>query len=89
MSQHTSMHVKVGQRVRYENKLYKCVQAHTSQADWTTWATMVAGKRPLAKVVANLTRTSYCTVGSDGAIDVSSTVSADANYIFTAVYLLP
>ena len=23
-----------GQRVRYEDKLYKCVQAHTSQADW-------------------------------------------------------
>lgn len=22
-------------RVSYENKLYKCVQAHTSQADWT------------------------------------------------------
>lgn len=22
-------------RVRYEEKLYKCVQAHTSQADWT------------------------------------------------------
>lgn len=25
----------VGQRVRYEDKLYKCVQAHTSQDDWT------------------------------------------------------
>lgn len=25
----------VGERVRYEEKLYKCVQAHTSQADWT------------------------------------------------------
>jgi hypothetical protein len=24
-----------GQRVRYEDKLYKCVQAHTSQDDWT------------------------------------------------------
>lgn len=24
-----------GIRVRYEDKLYKCVQAHTSQADWT------------------------------------------------------
>lgn len=22
-------------RVRYEDKLYKCVQAHTSQSDWT------------------------------------------------------
>lgn len=27
------------QRVRYGEKLYKCVQAHTSQADWTPDAT--------------------------------------------------
>lgn len=25
----------VSDRVRYNGKLYKCVQAHTSQADWT------------------------------------------------------
>lgn len=25
----------VGDRVRYTGKLYKCIQAHTSQADWT------------------------------------------------------
>lgn len=25
----------VGQRLQYGGKLYKCVQAHTSQADWT------------------------------------------------------
>ena len=24
----------VGDRVQYEGKLYKCLQAHTSQADW-------------------------------------------------------
>lgn len=23
------------ERIRYEDKLYRCVQAHTSQADWT------------------------------------------------------
>ena len=28
-----------GDRVRYEGTLYKCVQAHTSQADWTPPAT--------------------------------------------------
>lgn len=27
------------QRVRYGDKLYKCVQAHTSQSDWTPDAT--------------------------------------------------
>ena len=25
----------IGDRIRYEDTLYKCVQAHTSQADWT------------------------------------------------------
>lgn len=25
----------VGDKVQYENKVYKCVQAHTSQSDWT------------------------------------------------------
>ncbi len=25
----------IGQRVRYEDKLYRCNQQHTSQADWT------------------------------------------------------
>ena len=25
----------VGDRVRYDNTLYKCLQAHTSQTDWT------------------------------------------------------
>lgn len=28
-----------GDRVRYGNTLYKCVQAHTSQSDWTPDAT--------------------------------------------------
>ena len=29
----------VGQRVQYNGKLFKCVQSHTSQADWTPEAT--------------------------------------------------
>ena len=29
----------IGQRVRYGDKLYKCVQAHTSQSDWMPSAT--------------------------------------------------
>ncbi len=29
----------VDQRIRYENKLYRVVQAHTSQAEWTPDAT--------------------------------------------------
>lgn len=29
----------VGQRIQYGGKLYKCVQGHTSQADWTPDAT--------------------------------------------------
>lgn len=31
---HTDTAYTVGIRVRYGDKLYKCVQAHTSQADW-------------------------------------------------------
>ena len=27
------------ERIRYQDKLYRCVQAHTSQADWTPDAT--------------------------------------------------
>lgn len=30
---------EVGKRVRYDGKLYRCVQAHTSQEDWTPDAT--------------------------------------------------
>lgn len=29
----------VGERIQYNSSLYKCVQAHTSQADWTPDAT--------------------------------------------------
>ncbi len=29
------MEYEVGDRVRYNDTLYKCVQAHTSQSDWT------------------------------------------------------
>lgn len=31
--------VQVGERYRYGETLYKCVQAHTTQADWTPDAT--------------------------------------------------
>ena len=31
----TGVAYEVGDRIRYEDVLYKCVQAHTSQADWT------------------------------------------------------
>ena len=31
----TNKAYEVGDRIRYEKTLYKCVQAHTSQDDWT------------------------------------------------------
>jgi hypothetical protein len=31
----TAWNYSVGDRRSYEDKLYKCVQAHTSQPDWT------------------------------------------------------
>lgn len=57
--------------------------------NWTTWATLTAGKRPPSRVVANFTRTSYCTIERNGEIQVSSTVNANTTYSFSAVYLLP
>jgi hypothetical protein len=32
---HIDVNYKVGQIVRHEEKLYRCVQAHTSQENWT------------------------------------------------------
>ena len=29
------MWIELGERIRYAGKLYRCEQAHTSQADWT------------------------------------------------------
>lgn len=57
--------------------------------DWTTWATLVAGKRPPYNVAANFTRSTYCLVQNNGAIRVSQQVSAGMSYIFSATYLLP
>ena len=35
----TDVAYAIGQRVRYGDKLYKCVQVHTSQGDWMPSAT--------------------------------------------------
>lgn len=67
---------------------FKAVDAVTTN-DWTTWATLNPGKRPPTWMAVSLTRTSYCTIKSDGEIRVSSTVNANSNYTFSAVYLLP
>lgn len=32
---HTNTAYDVGDRVRYDGQLYRCVQSHTSQGDWT------------------------------------------------------
>lgn len=32
---HTNTAYAIGDRIRYNDTLYKCVQAHTSQDDWT------------------------------------------------------
>lgn len=36
---HVGVDYRAGQVVRYEGGLYRCVQAHASQADWTPEAT--------------------------------------------------
>lgn len=55
---------------------------------WTTWATIVSGKRPPFLISAQLTRTSYCEITTNGEIQVSSTAAAGNTYIVTAAYLL-
>lgn len=41
---------KIGDRIQYNGKLYKCLQAHTAQADWnpvdapSLWAEVLAGQ---------------------------------------------
>ena len=67
---------------------FKAIDAVTT-TNWTTWATLTAGKRPPSRVVASFTRTSYCTIERNGEIQVSSTVNANTTYSFSAVYLLP
>lgn len=32
---HTGVDYRIGQVVRYQDQLYRCVQDHASQADWT------------------------------------------------------
>ena len=66
----------------------KVVDAVTT-SDWTTWATMVEGKRPPSLMCANITRTSYCLISSAGEIQVAATAGANGDHIFSAVYLLP
>ncbi len=55
---------------------------------WTTWATIVSGKRPPFAIVAQFTRTSYCVISTNGEIQVSSTVAAGNTYTLSAAYLL-
>lgn len=65
------------------------VNAEVTTTAWTTWATIVPGKRPPFIVASQLTRTTYCQVYSTGEIKVSGTVSAGTSYNFSATYLLP
>lgn len=66
---------------------FKVVDAVTTSG-WTTWATLVAGKRPPSLISANFTRTSYCLINSTGEIQAAATVNPNENYTFSATYLL-
>lgn len=67
---------------------FKAVDAVTTSG-WTTWATLVAGKRPPSLISANFTRTSYCLINSTGQIQAAAPVNPNENYTFSATYLLP
>lgn len=65
------------------------VDADVTTSAWTTWATIVPGKRPAFFVTGGLTRTSFCVVQASGQINVSQQVSAGTSYNFSTVYPLP
>lgn len=65
----------VGDRRRYDGKVYKCLQAHTSQADWTPPVV------PALWVVVN--------TSSPGTIDAPIQASRGMEYEYGKYYLDP
>lgn len=57
--------------------------------DWTTWATLKAGKRPASIIAVHCQATTYCLVGTNGDIQFSLKQSANVGYRVSAIYLLP
>lgn len=58
-------------------------------SDWTTWATLKAGKRPAAEIAINCQATTFCILGTNGAIRFSMKQSANYGYRVSATYILP
>ena len=56
--------------------------------NWKTWATLASGKRPAAEIAADCSATTYCLIGTDGAITLSLKESANVGYRVSATYLL-
>ena len=63
-------------------------EAAGSTTDWKTWATLKSGKRPASLIIGNCQATTYCTIGTDGAIKFSLKENADFNYRISATYIL-
>lgn len=57
--------------------------------NWTTWATLKEGKRPVSIIAAHCQATTYCLVGVDGGIQFSLKQSANFGYRVSATYLIP
>lgn len=60
-----------------------------STTDWTTWATLKAGKRPAAEIAIKCQATTFCILGTNGAIRFSLKQQANFGYRVSATYLLP
>lgn len=71
----TNAAYEVGDRRRYDNKVYKCLQAHTSQADWAPPVV------PALWVVIN--------TSSPGTIDEPIPASRGMEYEYGKYYLDP
>ena len=60
-----------------------------STFDWTTWATLAAGKRPALSIAVNCHATTYCIISQDGKIQFSLKQNTNFGYRVSAIYLLP
>lgn len=58
-------------------------------SNWTTWAMLKAGKRPAAVIAINCQATTFCILGTNGAIQFSLKQQTNFGYRVSAVYILP
>ena len=75
-------------KVAMVTALFNASQAGDT-TNWKTWATIKAGKRPAAEIAMNCQATTYCILGTNGAIQLSLKQQTNFGYRVSAFYILP